>query len=314
MKTTSNIKIFAYLFACSTILAACKSDDTNPTNPIPPLVYIDNFLENNQPEIQEFTIDASQGGDIEGKDGTKVSIPPNAFTDQSGQMVTGNVTFQLQEVYTAGGTVFAKRPTISNGNILVSGGNLFVNAQQDGEDLELANGQSIDFLSPTDSADNNMEFFVGSGEDLTFNWNRDTSTAMVPVTDTTGLTMYAYELRNMFNLINCDYFWNDPRPRTEVWISPPAGYDDNNTIIFIHIPTTSSVVPCYFWNDSMNRFEFRGGFELPVGLEVDIIGLHYDGVSLRYSVINTTIVNNHATSMLFKEGTPKEIRDILYNL
>ena len=310
---------FSFLFIFITLsgtvfLSACKKESANSNPPLSPLVQLNNFLDANQPEIQEFIIDADQGGTIKAKEGTQIEIPKSAFELPNGTTVTGNITFQLQEIYSAGGMIFTKMPTTSNGNILVSGGELFVNAEQNEDKLSLAPGKSLDFNTPTKSLDSNMAFFVGTGSGPTFNWSLDTSTTVTPITDSTGLYSYAFDLKSMYNFINCDYFFSDPRPKTKVIIQMPNGYDYNNSFVFVHLPSTTSVFPVFFWNQSTGYFEISGSYALPVGQEVNFVGLHYDGSNIQYSLQNKIIANDHVELLSFQVVTPEQLAQILKGL
>ena len=76
-----------------------------------------------------------------GQEGTRFEFPKNAFVSANGTPITGNVDFELQEIYSAGAMISMDMPTVSSGNILVSGGEFAMSARQNGVDLLLAPGK-----------------------------------------------------------------------------------------------------------------------------------------------------------------------------
>jgi hypothetical protein len=56
------------------------------------------------------------------------------------------------------------KPTTSNGSILTTGGELNINAFQNGQKLSLTPNAYVDFKVPTTNPDNNMGLFLGVAE------------------------------------------------------------------------------------------------------------------------------------------------------
>ena len=95
------------------------------------------FDTNTENQEQHFILTASTGGNITGNQGTIVKFGANAFTKPNGDLVTGSVNITLIELYDRASMLLAKKPTngkMSDGSIstLVSGGEFYVNATQDG--------------------------------------------------------------------------------------------------------------------------------------------------------------------------------------
>src|SRR5438132_738318 len=83
---------------------SCKKENSNNNNnsgtttPDNYSSMADFYSKNGVPK-QSFNVDAMAGGTFTATQGTKVTIPSNAFTTLSGGTVTGNVTIQFKEIY-----------------------------------------------------------------------------------------------------------------------------------------------------------------------------------------------------------------------
>lgn len=296
-------------------LVGCETDDPiqNPPQVAPSLQKIEAFFDENKPELQDFTLLGSSYQEVRGESGTVIAIPPNAFVDQSGIPVTGNFTFELKEVYTPGDMIFEEKWTTSGGNILTSGGELYINANLNGEQLILADDKELSIMVPTDNPDPQMELFVGVGEGDNFDWVQDSTDVSECVdSNSLGNSSYCFEIDSLINWINCDYFRNDPRPLTDVEIVVPSGYDTQNTLVVIYIPSLNSVVPVYTYQNG--SFYVNGGYQLPVGLAVTFVSVHYDGNDFYYALQNNTIVNNHVETLNFQMVTQAQLTTIIQSL
>ncbi|MBS1511124.1 MAG: hypothetical protein JST86_09800 [Bacteroidetes bacterium] len=65
-------------------------------------------------------------------------FPPHCFVTANGTVVTGKVYIDVQVIKRKGDMVLLNKPTISNGNMLISAGELFIRVMQNGQELQLA--------------------------------------------------------------------------------------------------------------------------------------------------------------------------------
>ncbi len=141
-----------------------------PVEPIEMLPVTKPFDTHNL-QTQFFTVDASKGGTVTGKDGTKLAIPGNAFVDASGKPVNGNVTVTIKEALSMTDIVLGGLTTTSNGKILESGGMIHVEASVNGEPLAMAPTKEIMVTIPTADRLDGMQLFTGDvKDDKTINW------------------------------------------------------------------------------------------------------------------------------------------------
>ena len=308
--------LLLFILPLLALFSSCEKDMNNKvilsksTNSI---AEIENFLSSNAPIKQTFQLSTASYNTVTGAKGTSIFIPNNAFVDASGNPVTGSITFELQEVYSPAEMIFTGKMTSSGGRTLASGGELYINAQQGGSDLKLAPGKSLDFKVPTNSYDSQMGLFVGNGDDDNFDWIPAPATNVSECQDSSSITLsnYCFNLDTLINWINCDYFYSDPRPLTEVEIQVPSGYDSQNTMVYAYIPSINSVTGTKYQGGS---FWISGGYRMPVGLAVTFIGVHHDGTDLYYSIQNATIVNNHVEILSFQLVTAAQLAILLQNL
>ncbi len=109
---------------------------------------------------QTFTIDATKANTIKGKNGTLIYIPANTLLTKKGIPATGTVTIELQEYLNPVDAAFNQLSTISNGQMLESGGMFKIAATANGEDLTLKKGEILKVEMPTINMRNNMSLFT----------------------------------------------------------------------------------------------------------------------------------------------------------
>jgi hypothetical protein len=137
-------KIFLPLaFVALTILGvvSCKKND----NPAIPGIddqasaqLMQAFFEKHAPKTEAFSFDASAGGTITLKSGTKITFPANAFVKPDGSPVTGAITVSAKDILKAGDMILANKPTITaSGEMLESFGEIIVKASRNDTALRI---------------------------------------------------------------------------------------------------------------------------------------------------------------------------------
>lgn len=169
MKTTHFLLAFVSA-ACLTFTSCKKNNEENPA----PATTIKDFFAKTEIKSQTFTINTDNSQySITGNQGTKVTFPANAFVTSNGTPVKGDVSIELKEIYDKSDMVLSDRPTMSNGRILISGGELFIGATANGQELRLDENTNILIeLAPTTTVDTTMGLFTGTETDSIFNWTQ----------------------------------------------------------------------------------------------------------------------------------------------
>lgn len=96
--------------------------------------------------------------------GTLIHIPRNAFVDAtSGEAVTQTVQVELKEVYHRSDYLNSNLPTVSNGQPLISGGAVYLDATAAGRRLRLASGKDLylEFANPRKVETHDMQLYHG---------------------------------------------------------------------------------------------------------------------------------------------------------
>ncbi|MFT3910148.1 MAG: hypothetical protein QM737_12025 [Ferruginibacter sp.] len=126
---------------------------------------LEEFYSKLQKPIQEFELNVDEGGIIRGKEGTVLTIPPSAFIDDDGRVVTGTVKFMLEEFYKYSDMIAANLTTGSNGKQLATGGMIKITAVANGSSLlNVRKNKEINLVMPTKSYDPEMKLFTSEGE------------------------------------------------------------------------------------------------------------------------------------------------------
>ena len=241
----------------SLLAASCKKEEPQP-EPVPTTSNLGGLFDQNVTDAkQNFTINASIYNEIIGDNGVKIMVPANSFEDANGNIVSGNVTLELIEVLDQTSMIMMNKPTTSNGGILVSGGQIKLTASQSGSQLFLADNAYLDVMVPTTNADPNMLLFDGtedSNGDVDWILSTDDTTgyadSTIIVTDSTFLGSSDYYwfswTDSTMGWINCDYFYYDSNPLTNVYCDLEAQYDYTNTACFIHFSNINSLASLYW--------------------------------------------------------------------
>ena len=124
-----------------------------------------------EPEIQRFTIDTKQGTTLEGKDGTLIIVPTDAFVDQNGKVIDAVVELEVVEALKMSDMIAYNLATVSNGKPLSSGGMLYIQPYADGEKIGINPNRPLYIEIPTDEYHADMKSWRGVvNENGDINW------------------------------------------------------------------------------------------------------------------------------------------------
>jgi hypothetical protein len=109
---------------------------------------------------QVLSIQAGQEQRLTAANGTSVIVPANAFVFEDGTAVSGQIDLVVQEAYNPSDFILHNLTTMSNGQILQTGGMVCITAKSEGRELQLADGMSLTVSLPTGgNFDPEMELF-----------------------------------------------------------------------------------------------------------------------------------------------------------
>lgn len=283
-----NLKVTlgAFLVAAS-LFTSCekKSNDTSEIS-IPPTSQ--EFaalkavaLENQK---QDFQFDASTMGSFTTASGVEISINGLCLS-KNGNPVTGNVDVVVVELFEKGNMLTTNKSTMGimpNGDkgLLLSGGEFFIDASQNGVSLEISCGiQAIIPTNLTGGDDNLMTIWEGVADcDGAANdcdgivWEQDGVAAerKIEIGDGQNGSAY-YTFFNDFGWTNVDRFYMDPRPKTTILVDVPEGYDNLNSHVYLSYDGEANALANLDTYDSSTGLFSEHYGQIPVGLECHVI-------------------------------------------
>ena len=302
------------------VFTSCKKDEPPTPTPEPTTSNLSGmFTQNLNNAKQTFTFNASVYTEIVGQNGVKVLIPANSFKYANGSTVTGTITFELIELLDQASMILTNKPTTSNGQILVSGGQMKLTATQSGSPIYLKANASVSVMVPTSNPDFAMQLFDGTENGngqvdwiLSVDDSLGSPDSVIIVNDSLGGSWsdyYYFEFDDStLGWINCDYFWNNPNPQTTVTANLPTGHGQTNSNVFLHFSTINSVAGVY-WNGT--TFLTTG---IPVGTSATLICISEISGTYYSAFIPITVVTNHVENPTMSVTTLADIQATIASL
>ena len=284
----TNTIIFLGLAFCFLIIGACRLDQTNPGLVTLKYNSLEEFFELKGVKTQNFEKDGTNNIVVVGNKGTKVEIAASDIIDSNGQNPTGNIKVKLREIYTKSEMVISNMPTSSQGEVLESGGEIYIElTKTDGSLLSLKNGAEAVIALPVSNAianPNTMKTFFGI-EDVGLNWipGPDNTVSFDSIAQTFDL------LSNRLGWINCDYFYNSPDPKTIIKLSPTISSGRLTDVeAFIVFSDINSVMGMNYSNANK---EFSKA-NIPTNHQVSIVVIGIDLETFYFAKKDVNITDN----------------------
>ncbi|MBF8149877.1 hypothetical protein ITJ86_08195 [Winogradskyella sp. F6397] len=305
--------LFALLLMTSILTTSCNPDDADDgfQNDVPPTAQefadIRDIAMDNH--TQMFNFDADDGYiSLTSENGVEISINTNCLTD-NGNPVTGDVTLEYVEIFEKGSMLTTNKPTMGklpNGDktLIITGGEFFVEATQNGTILDTNCGFQL--MIPTDltgGPDPDMTLWTGEIDaDGNLAWDENEENA----NGDGGLFLEGenyYGIIDGFGWTNVDKFYNDPRPKTTIQVQPPAGYDNQNSAIYLsydgELPALAQLDT---YDATLNIFSEHYG-QIPIGLECHVIFVSESEGEWVYAIKPVTIEENAIITFYLGETT-----------
>lgn len=298
------------------VIASCKKkeDDPAPANPSSTTTTgggstsnMGNFFTQNATASQTFTVSASLYQVISGTGGTQIVIPPGSFVTQANVPVTGSVTIELKELYTKKDMILSGMVPTAGAFPLVSGGEFFIKATQGGQALKLSGSASVTALVPAGSTPSYQmnEFYAGNitaADSSGWSTNNDSTSV---VQDTTGFGSstfyYSFQIDSM-NWINCDYFWNDPAPRTDITANVGTQFNASNCVVFMSVNGQNSIGQLYNYSGTFESWNWPTGKAVTFVAIAEISGQYYSAFQ------SATLGMNHVENLTLTATTLSQIQ------
>jgi len=275
------------------VIYSCNKPEVVPP-PTPDGAALDNFFESNlSSKIQTFTVDASTGGYVNGAAGTTIQIYPNTLLDASNNLVTGNVTVELIEIFDRATMMMTNKPTVgvmSGGDhsVLISGGEYFLSIKQNGAALHTDSYVEVHIpTSLTGGTDTGMQLFRGAIVEEELLWEFENDSIEI-VADSMFLGGSYSILDGEWGWANVDRFYSDPNPKTTLLVELPEGYDMTNSEVFLTYDGEPTALAKLDAMTTEGYFSEHYG-QIPIGLHVHVIAVTIIDDVLHYSIKAVTI-------------------------
>jgi outer membrane protein assembly factor BamB len=265
------LSIVLLAIACSKDRSILLVEETTPT-PVKPK---DNFVAINnttfdklgtQPEKK--TIKSDNDLPFVGKQGTQVWLFTRDLKLPNGAAVTYPFDIEMLELFTPKDMILHQMPTVSNGRLLTTAGEILIRAYKDGKELSIRQFNSTTIIVPAKSGrvDGFMGLFYGEEtKDGIVNWVPADTVSRPNQGGGNGGSIFgekdSYSIfPSRIGWINCDKFYNFTEAKTSVTFTSESPAIEK-ILIFLYFPDLQSVMQVY-----------RGvSGEVPVGRYVKII-------------------------------------------
>jgi len=312
MKNTSK-----YLALCITTIifaSSCKKNNDEFTPEEDPIVNqqtntpnIQAMFNNMATPLETHTAEMSTYNTFICSNGTSVTIYPNAFLTQSGNAVTGIVNIEVKDVLNKKDMILNNAIPVSNGQLLVSGGEVYLNATQNGQKLKINPSSAVYLKVPIyDTPSNQMLEFYASGpsnlSNSSLNWaTSNTATTTIEVTQdsiATGpsLSYYSFQVDSL-NWTNCDYFRNPGVNNTTCTVNLTGFFTNSNAAVFISMNGVNALARLHDTFTTVSQSFSSYVNSLPEGLAYTIIAISFDGTNYYYASQTVTMTTDMVINM-----------------
>ena len=320
----SLVVIFSVLFFFS-----CKKETEtiilpSNINTTPNSSQINKFFEDNLDEAtQTINVNSSASNQsISSDKGIVYTFGSNTFINTLGNPVSGSFNIELVEALTKKEMMLLNRPTFTHsGRLLVSGGVVYLNATQNGQQLSINDSDPVMVSIPTNN-DIPMDFFDGSFDNQGgFGWDESEDDTVITNTNGNGQDTTFFEDFFSFDFeidsigwINCDYFYNSADPLTQVEVVLPDTFNGDNSAVFIYYSDINSVASLSDY-DTDGTFDLGASYSTPVGMEVTFVVISESDGTFFYNFVTTTITQDHVEVIsALTSVTEAELEVLLNNL
>jgi len=248
---------------------------------------------------QTFQFNAEYGAiSLTSEKGVDIYLNGSCLT-LNGNPVTGAVDLEFVELFDKGNMLTTNKPTMGvlpNGDkaLLISGGEFFIEATQNGVALETTCNIQMGIPSAlTGGIDNDMILWNGTiDENGDLAWEEDKR-------DGANGQGGVFAEGNQYNAFlgdfgwsNVDRFYNDPRPKTTILTGVPEGYDNTNCSVYLSYDGEDTGLANLDTYDAGTGLFSEHYGQIPIGLECHVIFVTEEAGDWKYAIKPVTIIEN----------------------
>jgi len=291
-------------------VSSCKKEEavTPVTTTSTQYSSVKDFLSQNAAPIQVYTINGATGGTFTTSQGTKVTVPANAFVTSTGGGVTGNVKIEFKDIYKKSEMLFSDVPTQTSwGAMLKSGGEFFLKATVNNKGLDLANGKKIVVEQPAaGQVDQGMLPFENAADSIPGQGGGWWQTPEDSIAYT--VSSYVFSLYNFSNPLDSGTWCNSDNPNyfntyqnTSLKLHPiddPAAYHTDVFLVFSSVNSMIHVYKDYTPGSNDYTYSFA-----PVGLQCTLVAIGVKDGKVYSAFKPVTISANQTVNFTLSETT-----------
>ena len=271
------VGFFVAVIASFLSLESCSKNRIEDEKKMNEYSSINSYMDTKKQEEQEFIIDTTGSGPIIGKQGTKIWTGKQCLMFPNGDSVTWPYTLKLVELYTPKDMIYYQMPTVSNGEILKTGGEIRLRAFKNGTELVLKPDPCMHQIEmPSTNPQANMRVFNNPSPYQ--NWIEENPVNLF----TTSVSSYIASLHTL-GWINCGIKAGSTTNSTLTFSSTTDNLD--NVGIFIYFPATKSVM----------QVSNKVSQSIPNGSDVKIVLIGVDASGNLFSYYENRNVTSSAT-------------------
>jgi len=308
MKNLKFVKLIptTLLYSALTLLSfSCNDKDVNviddDSNIVSTAEEFNTLRENALENItQNFQLDTSNGYiQFTSEKDVQFSLNSDCLT-LNGVAVEGIVDIEFIEIFDGGTMLVTDKTTMGklpDGNMamLVSGGEFYINATQNGEQLELDCNMNLVIPASLTTEDPDMILWDGViDEDGNIDWEEkveEDDDIFIEVNDILNAPGY-YTYFESFGWTNVDKFYNYAGLKTEILVEVPSDYNKTNSAVYLHYDGEgNALAKLDTYDASTKQFSEHYG-QIPIGLDCHIIFTTQENGQWRYAIQGVTITDN----------------------
>lgn len=308
-------KGFFFLFALSIFFYACSEKENITLEDDQKIESADFFKKQLTDHTQTITANDLGNGiySIKGEQGTRVEID-NALVNAAGERVRGAIEIKLIEIYTVQDMILLRKQTMADYDgtlgILESGGEVFVKAYQNGEELFADGNGEMQLLLPTENtggARNDMELFYGEETGDQVIWKPTGEKVRVVNNAGRNGSDYLVMIQNILGWINVDVLYGeqgDPIECIKVVIDCEElcrPIDANSTVVAMHVQSQNSAFELqYVGGSSFELCGIEGEGTFPLGgiTVTFIVAIDCGDGSVQSAIVTTVLTAGVHTQII----------------
>ncbi|WP_264520264.1 hypothetical protein [Flavobacterium sp. N1994] len=325
MKNTTNSfnlkkAVFPFLTALILIIITISCSSSDNGNSLPTAIKFNKLKTDALNSLtQHFQFNTADGyASFTSSKGVQISFSAIALS-LNGNPVTGTIDIEYIEIFDGGNMLVTGKHTMGkmpdgNHSLLLSGGEFYINATKNGQQLELQGTITLGIPTNLTDGDNggnpNMTLWNKTENDSVWVPNENNNPAGAngvelgqgQIATGNGFSIY-YAYVGTFGWTNVDCFYNYTGPKTTILASVPNGYTDQNSAIYLHYDGKGNALAKLDTYDTTTGLFTEHYGQIPIGLACHIIFATEDNGHFRYAIKAVTISAGEVYNFTLSETT-----------